>query len=514
MTLPQLYEHVALHSYPDIKYVNGRPEGFGSGSPFMMALNGLVTKSYAGVVKDFRIWGEWKETGVEDFAKGRVPDNSMMLNMLLRVCVDKMAKLQSFSWELDCKPLKTLYQGLAARNTLTSLTAKFPSSRLPRPSVCVPAMPNLKVLKAIDIDPLCYPDDISYLILGSKNLQDLRLHFAPRMRQKAEPTLSLETYFGRCFKAGYTPKLKHFAMQNWFGPNHPAMGTVMNPESCESMCFLDTFGGVQGGSANVYVDDTWRLELPPGSKFNYQTARFNEFAEQHVSLIKNSTGLKKVYVVNDRAGKPAMSSTSTTPESNADYITPDDSPAAAGSSTAGPSEHDIARAAKIAAFGPSYLSAFTQYHGDTLQHLLLSSQWPLTEQDISSLIRCCPNLTQLGMALGVSQESTLRILLPFLPKLFALRILDHEGMKDRTPCNREIAAHLGRDLYAAKAHKLRFIGDCEALFRAGGPYQHFFEDGRSEMRRLVERVGVEEVKDVEIWRLDCLDIMADVGPVG
>jgi hypothetical protein len=95
MTLPQLYQHVALHSYSDIKYVNGRPEGYGSGSPFMMALNGLVTKSYAGVVQHFRVWGEWKDVGADDFAKGRVPDNSMMLNMMLRVCVDKMVKLRA-----------------------------------------------------------------------------------------------------------------------------------------------------------------------------------------------------------------------------------------------------------------------------------------------------------------------------------------------------------------------------------------------------------------------------------
>ena len=95
MTLPQLYQHVALHSYSDIRYVNSRPEGYGSGSPFMMALNGLVTKSYAGVVQHFRVWGEWKDVGAEDFAKGRVPDNSMMLNMMLRVCVDKMVKLRS-----------------------------------------------------------------------------------------------------------------------------------------------------------------------------------------------------------------------------------------------------------------------------------------------------------------------------------------------------------------------------------------------------------------------------------
>lgn len=70
MTLPQLYRQVHLHSYADIKYVNGKPSGFGGGSPFLAALSGLAIKGHAALVHDFRVYGEWKEVGVEDFAKG------------------------------------------------------------------------------------------------------------------------------------------------------------------------------------------------------------------------------------------------------------------------------------------------------------------------------------------------------------------------------------------------------------------------------------------------------------
>lgn len=217
MTLPNLYQKVALHSYPEMRYTNGRPEGYGSGSPFMMALNGLVTKNHGALVEDFRVWGVWREVGQEDFAKGRVPDNTMMLGILLRTATDKMVKLRSFSWELDCKPLKTLYQGLATHDTLTSLTLKFPKSRMPRPSVMIPPMASLRAFKATDIDPLCYPDDLSMLFLHSKRLEDVRMHFSPRMRRDAEPSASFQTYFGRCEKAGYLMKLKHFAIQNFFG---------------------------------------------------------------------------------------------------------------------------------------------------------------------------------------------------------------------------------------------------------------------------------------------------------
>ena len=218
MTQPQLYTKVSLHSYPDVRYVNGRPEGFGSGSPFTMALNGLVTKPYASLVQELRFWGQWKELGVDDFAKGRVPDTTMMLNILIRAATDRMTKLKTFSWELDCKPLKTLYQGLSLLSTLTTLTIKFPNSRSPRPSVIIPPMANLRAFRAIDIDPLCYPDDISVLLLNSKKLEDVRLQFSPRMRQEAESSLSLDTYFGRCLRANYKLPLRHFAMQNFYGP--------------------------------------------------------------------------------------------------------------------------------------------------------------------------------------------------------------------------------------------------------------------------------------------------------
>lgn len=96
MTLPKLYQHVTLRSYADIRYSNGRPEGYGSGSPFSMGLNGLVTRNTAGYVKSWRLLGEWKESDVDDFSKGRVPDNSMMLNIVVRAAMDKMTSLENF----------------------------------------------------------------------------------------------------------------------------------------------------------------------------------------------------------------------------------------------------------------------------------------------------------------------------------------------------------------------------------------------------------------------------------
>lgn len=95
MTLPQLYEKVTVRSYSEVRYNNGRPEGFGGGSPLAMALSGLSTSNAAALVKTFRIAGKWKEYGAEDYVQGRIPDSSMLLSIILRNALERMTKVQS-----------------------------------------------------------------------------------------------------------------------------------------------------------------------------------------------------------------------------------------------------------------------------------------------------------------------------------------------------------------------------------------------------------------------------------
>jgi hypothetical protein len=96
LNLPRLYENVTLCSYDEIRYFDGKAEGFGGGSPFSMALEGLVSRNVSGFVKKLRLVGIWKEVDVEDFAKGRVPDNTMLLNIVVKAALEKMNGLESF----------------------------------------------------------------------------------------------------------------------------------------------------------------------------------------------------------------------------------------------------------------------------------------------------------------------------------------------------------------------------------------------------------------------------------
>lgn len=98
MTLPQLYEKVALRSYPEIRYVDGKPEGFGGSRPFCMALSGLATSNASALVKDFRVSGAWPEPRKEDYLKGVVPDTTMLLGISMRAALDKMINIATFRY--------------------------------------------------------------------------------------------------------------------------------------------------------------------------------------------------------------------------------------------------------------------------------------------------------------------------------------------------------------------------------------------------------------------------------
>ncbi|WPG99522.1 Hypothetical protein R9X50_00233700 [Acrodontium crateriforme] len=492
MTLPLLYERVALHSYPDIRYIDGRPEGFGSGSPFTMALNGLVTKAHAGLVQEFRLWGHWREVCVDEFSKGRIPDTTMMLNILLRAATDRMTKLKRFIWELDCKPLKTLYHGLAAHDTLNCLILKFPSTRIPRPSVLIPPMPHLRRLKVTDIDPLCYPDDISLLILHGRKLEDVRIHFSPRMRREAEPGLNLGTYFGRLEKANLKLPVRHFGIQNFFGVQLHVLEEILDPERCKSMASIDTFGTAGGPPGTVFVDETWK-NVSPDSWTDFRRVRCNEITQQHVGIISRATGMAQLYFINQKPPK-----TGTTPIGLESPFTPED--------VESPGTDSL-----IQQLGRDYLHAITRNHGTTLTHLLLSDKWSYSQEEAAEFIRFCPNLEQLGIALNTSNHSLMRLVLPFLSKLKAIRILQNSWLDDhnRMISDEERMEGMRRDLWKAGAESLQWIGFGNSVYKVGKNYQIVNEAGLMEMRREVRLASSDEIKDVELWSMDSLSLDAD-----
>jgi hypothetical protein len=430
MALPQLYRRLTLTSYDKIRYRGEQPEGIGSASPFTMGLNAVIARPYATLVRSITLRGDWKETDIEEYAQvGRVPDSSMMLNIAVRAAVDRMTNLESFSWELNTKMLETVYTGLTKLPKLTSLTIRFPSTRHPQPTFVLPGMPNLRCLKITDIDPLCYPDDISTILLKSRKLRELKLHWSPRMRLAQEPSVSLNDYFRKCTAAKQPLSVKKLSFQNLYAFHSEEFNISFDPTTVEDVTFLN--GSDTVGLMNTFVENSWPTMMPD-RKLKIRSMRMDTVSKRNSEFIGNFTGLERLYFVNvfDNSSdylnspRPGMGPTSAA-------LTPpvSDSPAVSGTTANSPataaspaSQLNIALSVR-----DSYLANITINHGATLRHLLLCSKWPLSTSMIARLVHSCPNLEQLALATDFSSMDSLSMLVPFLRKLVALRLLIPAG---------------------------------------------------------------------------------------
>ncbi|PLB44297.1 hypothetical protein P170DRAFT_440603 [Aspergillus steynii IBT 23096] len=427
MSLPQLYRNLTLTSYDKIRYRGDEPEGMGSASPFSMGLNAVITRPYAGLVRSLTLRGNWREQELEEHARvGRVPDSSMMLNIAVRAAVDRMPDLESFSWELSTKMLETVYIGLTQLPKLTSLTVRFPSSRHPRPMITIPALPHLRYLKITDIDPLCYPDDVSTLLWKCRKLRVLKLHWSPRMRTAQEPSVMLHDYFRKCIATRQPLSVKTMGLQNLYALHTEDFQLAFNPKTVDDIVILNNIGTDDINYMNTFVDSTWPNN-PPKEHMKIKSMRQDSTSRKHIDFLASFTGLEKLYFVNattntlDDINSPRQlvpSCSALTPPSvdqgnshtngTAAVPTPDSTQS---TSNMQPSLRD------------SYLNIIVTNHCASLRHLLLPARWPLSSSAIARLVHASPHLEQLGLATDFSSMETLGLILPFLRNLTALRLL-------------------------------------------------------------------------------------------
>ncbi|KAI2000467.1 hypothetical protein LOZ49_006704 [Ophidiomyces ophidiicola] len=428
MALPQLYKTITLTSYDKIRYRDELPEGCGSASPFSMGLNAIVTRNVAPLVRSFTMRGDWREDGLDEHARvGRVPDSSMMLNIAVRAAIDRMTGLESFSWELTSKMMETAYIGLSQLPKLTSLTVRFPSSRHPRPTTVIPAMPHLRSLKVTDIDPLCYPDDISALLLHSKKLRELKMHWSPRMREAQEPSVTLHDYFRKCIAAKSPLRLRKIALQNFYALHTDDFEAAIDPVVLEEITTLNSPGVYDASmSAVTFVENSW----PPPAKqcLGIKSLRNDRIERKGCDFLNSLENLERLYFVTPiRDASDSINSprTATSNQSSA-ALTPSNLDALNSNHQA---HHPLppATLASHNSLRDSYIHTISSTQGARLRHLLLSSRWALPSQLIARLVRSCPNLEQLALATDLSSFETLGLLIPFLQKLLAIRLLIPTG---------------------------------------------------------------------------------------
>jgi hypothetical protein len=506
MTLPQLYESVNLST-------TARPRNgplnevtrHGIGSPFMMALNGLISNPHAALVKQFRLRGKWQESNAtngnwESNSDGRVSDSTMMLNIITRSIAARMSKLQSIAWELqDCLPLTTMYQGIASHNTLTRLTIRFPSPQsAPRVATIVPPMPNLRAFTALEIDPEGNPDDFSKMLLESRKLEDLRFHFTSRIRRQGFPIIDFEGMFWRlCRQAGHTLRLKHFALQNFVAKGKLTIEPgLFDVETLQSVCILDSFGeGENEFRAFLSAEEPQHVDVGKIDT-NFRKMRCNEVLPQFVAALRRRpqsihsfimVGTKKSRRVRQRSQTSSTSSSNTT-----------------ASNPPSPSWDPVA-------LTRVYLQALTQIQGASLRILLLSDEFELSKEQLGNVVRCCPNLEQFGFGLDDPDHNLVRILMPFLTKLQCMRILDNDQSQEhmRVVSDEDRMMTISTAVARAGNTSVKYVGVAQTLYRIGGMIEYLTEDGTPEMRRIITRADLAEVQKYALWGSDCLDIAAD-----
>lgn len=396
-----------------------------------MGLNAVTTRPYASLVRSLTLRGDWRENDLEEHARvGRVPDSSMMLNIAVRAAIDRMPELVSFSWELNTKMLETVYLGLAQLPKLTSLTVRFPSSRHPRPTIVIPPMPRLRCLKVTDIDPLCYPDDISTLLHKSRRLRDLKMHWSPRMRNEQEPSVMLSTYFRKCIAAKKPLAVRRVSLQNLYALHNEDFGLAFDPHTVEDVTILNNTGAEGPDFMNTFVDSTWPTN-PPHNASKLRSMRQDALSKRHSDFLGSFTGLQRLYFVsargdpNDcfssRRSSTGPSPTAPTPPVDTNHFLSN------GVSANSPADSPASNSGLQINIRDSYFNNIITNHASTLRQLLLPSRWPLPASLIARLVHSAPHLEQLALATELSSMETLGLLLPFLRHLVALRLLVPTG---------------------------------------------------------------------------------------
>lgn len=432
--------------------------------------------------------------------------------LITRLCSPEIANLPS--WELNTKPLNALYQGLVNRSsTLTSFTLRSQTKRIPRPTTVISPMPNLKTLVVYDIDPLCYPDDISLVLLGATKLENLKLHWSPRMRDAGEESVNLMTIFGRCATAGRVLSLKRLAIYNLYTRFvGDGLERVIDTEHQDEITVFNSMGS--SDPTTVFLDDSWRVNnnqpIPPNLKFfrsdhvdRDQAVRFSKFS-----------GLERLYLVSrPPKGHSKSNSSAATP------TTPSTATPGVGNGTLSAFAPPTPTESQCRNIGGEYL-AVIQSHHRTMRHLLLSDHWLVSDEALYKLCQSCPNLEQLGFRCIVPPLESLRQIVKLVPKLWAIRMLVRPGTEfAETVASMDPEMHafvMATEFWRPEYRNVKYVGLGDKLvYKLGGVIfppknapavpdgqENSMNAKRAGPVRKIELVARETVKWIDIWGLD------------
>lgn len=351
----------------------------------------------------------------------------------------------------------------------------------------VPPIPSLVSLKVYDIDPMCYGDNISLLLAESEQLRELALIWSPRMREAREPSVNLGSIFGR-----RRLTLRKVAIKNLFHLKDWSCAEYHDNLAVEEVTAINSTGAIDDHPESAFVDTGLRsINISfPRLKF----VRGDKVSREFLALLANTSGLEKLYIIGPKKTNKSDGS-----------VTLPRSPVSNGSSP--PSE------LRSDSLKDDFIEAITRNHGQRLRHLLLPPQWRLTSDNIALLVRKCPNLEQLGFGADFDKFSNLRLLIPFLPNIFAIRLLANPENSEFRDKMHELddgrhEKHIGSATPAREWSKIRWFELADLVFEAGKvePVEDPETPGKMSYRRQARKRDREAVKDIDIWKMDSLDI--------
>lgn len=457
---------------------------------------------------------------------------------------------------MNTKLLSNVYAGLANLQNLRAFHLRCPSDRYPRPICEIPPMPNLRGLTVTQYDPLCYPDDISTLLLHAIRLEDLTIHMSPRMRDNAEPSVHWLYFFRKNIAAKRPLQLKSIGVYNLFAHHNPEEAEMAaNVSGLERLTFLnsagleddiDPMGEASNTGVYAFFDQSWsNRPLPLRSLKSLRHDRLTKAFAQWLSEIR---GLEELYIVNARHSSPSAPLSVAQPEVELISSTP--SP-----SSTPPHQNGMASLPRASLYSPIshslrdiYLDAICICHGPSLRHLILPSRWPLSPLLVAKLIRSCPNLSQFAFAIETPASiQAFRLIIPFMQRLWAIRLLtpsdgnssrirDFDAFVAREAENEQ---HMAEELARGDFQTLRYVGLGDAVWEIGGMYQTAAETSNeaqdqskwaspnhfnsskpdnvalppirsnpsSFFRRRLKRLNIKDMAHVEIWKMDSLDVV-------
>jgi hypothetical protein len=429
--------------------------------------------------------------------------------------------------------MKTIYQGLASRTSLRHLKIEFPIDRTPKPSSLIPAMPRLKYLHLTNLDPLCYNDDVSLLLSEAKELEILKLHWNPRMRTEREPSVNLQSYFGRVISSKRTLKLKEIAMANMFCRNESEFGESISFARVSTLTFFNCMN--QDDPATIFTDRTWDVQRSPPELVREQlksvkVIRSDRAGSGFSRVVRLLSDLEEIYLVTHQQCPSDVSNVespgadqssngsvkqhptvSVTPvEGSNGLIYPQATTPLSPVSSNSPPWHNPILKAKHVVVASDYIAAIVSHHALTLKKLLMPSFWSLGRDVMLHLVTSCPNLEQLAISVDDPSFEIIRTCVRAAPKLEALQLLFPPGSVSpwRDMAAPQIRMHqevLMLECRKEEYNNIRWLGLGDQTFELCGMRAN---TGGPGYRRDVRHVHPDDqrLKRVEIFGLNNMDI--------